>query len=512
MHRSSDWCVDSNGYSIDRCSVILFVMSLGVILFHTQTIRCLLFMLVNITAVVGAAQETGREPQELGTKIERRPFVKIPIRHCVTQFRFSKDETETWCMAGWSGVRRGDDRGRALVYDRHSKSWMDMPLPTDPAVFHDVAFSGDGKTTWIAMSSDDDRGLRVRQRKTGSTEWHALDHMPEHYSVVEKFWLSPDARELWMYTSGCGLIRSVQGTDKIIQYVQSDVRQFDQIRHATLIADYVYDLVFTSDSRYAICAAMGGDDYGITKIDLDSDKSKDFPVSDAIHFEQLVIAPNNKHVWCIGNNSYLWCFDIESETWIHKCSSHDGMPLASIDSLICSPDSRHVWISGYEGVACYSLDQARWRAFTTETFHSGHAIPEISSVPLGLAASGHYVIASHATGLAFFDIAGDCVTSIESNEPNTPSSCTQLVAIPNSQNYLCALEFDSGHGGLYLLETKTRSLKKLFALNAPVTAMAISPSIRAWVAMPGIIYELDCTEQRIIQEHAVTDESTNSSK
>ena len=468
-----------------------------------NSISVSLLLLVTIATSVGSAQETDHEIQKLGTKIERQPRVRFPFRNCVTRFDFSPDGAETWCLAGWSGVRRGDDRGRALVFHQKRKSWVDMPSLTDPAVFHDVAFSGDGKTTWIAMSSDNDRRLRVRQRETGSKVWQTLDRMPEYYSVVEKFWLSPNARELWMYTSDCGLIRSVQGTDKLIQYVQSDFRQFDGIPHSTLNEDYVSDLVFTSNSRYAICAASGGGDYGIAKIDLANDESKNFPVSDAIDFEQLVMAPNNKHVWCIGNNSYLWCFDIESETWIHKCSSHDDMPLSMIDSLVCSPDSQHIWISGSEGVACYSLDSTKWTAFTTENWYSSHTIPEISTVPLATAKNGRNVIASHATGLALLDIDGDLIATIESDEPTIRSSCSQIVAIPNSQDFLCALESGSGRGGLYLLKTKTRSLTKLFELNAPATALAISPSNHAWVAMPGVIYELELTNQRIVQRHSI---------
>ena len=465
--------------------------------------RIALSCLALTVASAGNAQETFPKPKELGTKIERKPFVRIPVRSCVTRIHFSPDRNETWCLAGWSGVRRGDARGRALVFDKKRNNWANLPSPTDPAVFHDVAFSANGKSTWIAMSSDEDRSLRVRKRAVES-EWHSMDNMPADYSVVEKFWHSPNSKELWMYTSDCGLIRLDLGKDKPIQYVKSDFRQFEKVPHRTLNEDYVADLVFTSDSKYAICAASGGGDYGLTKINLSNDVSKPFPVNDAIDFEKLVMAPNDKHVWCVGNNSYLWCFDIESETWIHKCSSHDDMPLSMIDTLVCSPDSRHIWISGTEGIACYSLHKKTWTNYSNPDWYSDHALPAIATVPLVVTSNGRHIISGKGSGVALFDVDGGLVATIESDEPTNRSSCTHIVPIPNTPNFLCSLEFDSGRGGLYLLKTGTRNLKRLFTLNAPATALAISHSNNTWLAMPGFIYELDWKNQKLIQKHSLS--------
>ena len=308
------------------------------------------------------------------------------------------------------------------------------------------------------------------------------------------------------------MIRLDLGKNRSIQYVQSDFRQFEKIPHRTLNEDYVDDLVFTSDSKYAICAASGGGEYGITKINLSTDVSKAFPVTSANDFGKMVVAPNDKHVWCVANNSYLWCFDIETETWIHKCSSNDDMPLSIIDSLVCSPDSRHIWISSTEGVACYSRDKKTWTSYTKQEWYSDHTIPEIATVPLIVTPNGRNIISGHGFGVALFDVDGGLVARIKSDEPTNRSSCTQIVAIPNTPDFLCTLEFGSGRGGLYLLKTETRSLKRLFTLRAPATALAISPSNKTWLGMPGFVYELDWKHQQTVREHSLRNEPVRNVK
>ncbi len=334
------------------------------------------------TGTVGLPAQAFVSAESLGEPFKRTPFERFPEGKCVSQFRFNPDGTEVWCLAGSPIVRRGDSRGRALVFNQTAETWSFLPAVANPAVFHDVAFSGDGKTTWIAMSSDEDRGLRVRQRNAETEEWQNPDRMPPDYTVVERFWLSPNGRELWMDASGCGLIRQELASDRQIQYVQSDFRQFDNTPHGALIEDYVQDLVFTADSKHAVCAAAGGGNQGITSIDLVTNEAKNFPVVDASHFEQLVMAPNDQHVWCIGNNSYLWCFDVKAETWAHQCSSHDGMPMDRMDGLVCSRDSRRIWISGDEGIASYSLDTKQWTRFTGQDWFCDSAIPEELVAPL----------------------------------------------------------------------------------------------------------------------------------
>ncbi len=482
------------------------------VVYRTVVARILLVSIQATVILVSStdAQKDRNQTVSLGTEFVRQPFVALPYRDLVMRFEFSPDGAETWCLCGRLETRRGVNRGRAIVFQQKNKSWRQIPLTKDHAVFHDVMFSANGKTTWIAMSSDDDRGLRIRERKTGSSKWSNLrKRMPKDYSVVEKFWQTPNGRELWLYASDAGVIRWNRQTDRLTQYVQTKVRQIDGIPHATLIEDYVNDLVFTSDSRYAVCAATGGGDHGITKIDLASGKSMNFPVTDASEFERLVMTPDNKHVWCIGD-SYLWCFDLKSESWIHKLS-HDQMPISWIDSLIYSPISNHIWISGFEGTARYSLTLKKWIGYTSKNWQSRHKIPEIATAPLVATVDGKNIIASHSSGVALFSADGEKCEIIKSDNPNSHSSCTHIVPIPKSSDFLCTLEFESGVGGLYRLKTKTRSLEKLFELKAPATALRISSKNRAWIAMPGNIYELDFVAKHKISHHK-TKENLDSQK
>ncbi len=442
------------------------------------------------------AQEADSKVITLGTRFERKPWVRLPWREIVSRFEFSPDGAETWCLAG-SGV----SRGRAIVFHRKKQAWENIPSRNDPGVFCDVAVSPDGKTTWIAVSSDDDQTQRVRQRGTGTKEWLQLSKpMPDH--GVENFWLSPNGHELWMNTVGCGLTRLSLRDHTLLQYVQSEFRQFNGIRQGTLVEDYVHDLVFTSDGKFAICAASGGGDYGITKIELATGKSTNFPVTDAIDFEHLVVSLDNKSVWCIGNNSFLWCFDIESEKWTHKLSSDKDMPISSIDSLVCTRDSNHVWIAGAEGIACYGTGSKKWIGFTTDEWSSDHVIPEFQTVPLLITSDGKYVIAGHATGLALFESDGGQYSTIESDNQKKQSYCSEIVPIPNSTNFLCALEYESGHGGgVFLLDMQTRSLDRLFGVKTPVTALDFSPSNSAWIALPGVVYEIDVSKRSVLRRH-----------
>ena len=459
-----------------------------------------------------SAEDAAGGIQTLGPEFKRRPFQNFPSRECVTRFAFSPDGSETWCLAGSFLVRRGEERGRALVFHQKANTWENIPAVEDPAVFHDVAFSPDGETTWIAMSSDSDRSLRVRERNSGNTDWKPFSiRMPCDYSVVENFWLSPDTHELWMYTSDCGLVRADLSRKAVTQYVQSDVRQFANIPHFSLVEDYVQDLVFALDSTVAICAASGGGEQGITKIELRTGNSKDFPVKDTTDIERLVVSPDGKSVWCIFNNSDLRCFDIQSETWSHKCSSMDGMPLETIDTAVCSQNGKYLWISGSGGIAVYSIENKNWIGFTSDEWQSGFVISEITQVPLAITSDGKSAICGNTSGLGLFDIDGRQVSVIRPTKPSKGLQCSKILPIPRSPDFLCAMEGESG-GGIYLLDARRRTLECVFAMKSPVTAMAFSPSNTVWIAAPGLVIETDFLKKRAIHKHEVNRESINATK
>lgn len=481
-------------YAVNRASLLLLIFGLQVVFSGN------------------ASAQDVRVIQSLGTEFKRKAFQNFPSRECVTRFAFSPDGDEAWCLAGAFGVRRGEERGRAFVFHQKAKSWENIPATEDPAVFNDVAFSADGKTTWIAMSSDRDPNLRVRERRFGTNDWKPFSiRMPAYYSVVENFWLSPNGHELWMYASDCGLVRANLSRNTVTQYVQSDVRQFGNIPHFSLIEDYVVDFLFALDSTVAICAATGGGKQGITKIELRTGNSKDFPAEEATGISHLVMSPDGKSVWCIFENSDLRCFDIVSETWSHHCSSKDGMPIETVDTLVCSPNGKYLWISGSEGLAQYSIETKKWIGFTAEEWRSQFLIPEIARAPLAITSDGKSVICGHTAGLALFDIDGNKDSIIQPAIPSKRVQISMILPIPKTTDFLCAMEFESG-GGIFLLDVKSRSLKCIFTVKSAVTAVAFSPSNNLWIATPGFVYETDFLRKCVIHERELNDESADTKK
>ena len=493
---------------------------LTVILRALLSAVCLVILLQNpceSPARAAFAQETDKRPRSVPTLGNERGDLygdtfgkhtgeRPHIRNWVMRIEFSPHSREVWCLAGYSGVRRGKDRGRAIIFSRDSGTWENVPEPDGASVFHDVAFSDDG-TTWISMSSDDDRALRILERRRPAKEWKAFSvAMPRYYSVVERLWQTPNGRELWLYASDCGLIRVERSHDAVSQYVHSEVRRFDGIPHFPLIDDYVEDLVFTLDSGTAICAASGGGPNGITTIDLSSGKSKNYRVPDSvtIPIERLILSPDNRTVWCIGNYSYLWAFDIEAESWTHECViTRDEMPTPYFDSLALSHDGEYVWIANNSGVACYSVAERQWIMLSDEEWYQACIFEEVSRSVIEISPDSRWVITGHARGVAIHEIDGSEYTVIETPglKSTSRSCCSHILRIPGSDDFVVALEYDGG-GGIYVFDGRTRRLHKRFALNQPITTMAFSDPESLWVAVVGTIYELDLATCSIEREHS----------
>lgn len=422
------------------------------------------------------AEETAGEPPALGNRFVRAPWKPFSYGDCVRRFEFSPRGEEVWCIAGHSVM--GPERCRAFIYSVPARQWQTLPAAGDRAALRDVAFSRDGKTTWLSLYTERHPQSHLRQRETGAKDWRPFAvSVPEFLTNADRWWSTPNGRELWLNTAGAGLTRVKLQPAGLIQYVRSKVRRVSGVRHETLVEDYAADLVFTADSQFAICAASGGGNYGITKIDLVSDRARNFPVEDAIDFERLVMSPDNKRVWCVGNNSFLWCFDIGAEAWTHRCSSDDGMPIESIRSLVCSPDSRQVWIASDFGIGCYSTETKLWTGFTAEAWQADFAIPEIQEAALALTADGRQVVAGHAQGVAVFAIDGAEHFTLKSDLTKGPTSCSQIVPIPKTNQLLCALEYESGQGALYLLSPQARTLERLVALNGAPSRPWPSPRL-----------------------------------
>jgi hypothetical protein len=179
-----------------------------------------------------------------------------PITQPVGRLAFSPDGSEVWCFMGSPLPLRGEDRGRAAVLYPETGAWEEIPDPHTIRCLHDVVFTKDGRTTWIALSSDDEPAVGVLMRTRGDRQWRPLSwRIPEHATHVARLWLAPKEDELWVSLDGCGLLRLVLTTGELTQYVLSSFREMDGVRHQPLATDYAWDLSFSADGTQALCGA-----------------------------------------------------------------------------------------------------------------------------------------------------------------------------------------------------------------------------------------------------------------
>jgi hypothetical protein len=70
--------------------------------------------------------------------------------------------------------------------------------------------------------------------------------MPKFYSTIEQFWLSPKGDELWMKSSGCGLLRAKLASGEVTQYVKSDCADSQGRVHAAwCVKEETYTAIVT---------------------------------------------------------------------------------------------------------------------------------------------------------------------------------------------------------------------------------------------------------------------------
>ncbi len=234
-----------------------------------------------------------------------------PIAYKVTDLLFNPDGSEVWCMMKDShGFQQP-----AVVLHPESGKWEEIPDPQSGRGFNQVLFSEDGKTSWLLLDNYPDSP--ILERTAQNKQWRPINtKMPEYY-LAEKAWLSPDEKELWVDNVGCGLLRVIRDTDEVTQYTNEDFRQIKGVAHFTLVGDYVNDLVFTYDGKYAICSAAGGDNNGITIIDRETGQSINYPTEwdvDELHLE------DDGKTLCFRSGYAMSpkVFDIETRKWLDE--------------------------------------------------------------------------------------------------------------------------------------------------------------------------------------------------
>jgi hypothetical protein len=247
-----------------------------------------------------------------GKVLARTGRTACPIAEKVARFVFSPDCGEVWCIqqdnGGWQSTA-------AVLYPK-LKTWEEVPDPRMERRINDVAFSLDGNTTWLSITPDaNSRGLLERTR--ADRQWKpARLPMWEHYSEIKRLWLSPNGQELWLNEDyGCGLFRIKLAGKQVSQYVKSDVRQEKVEKHHALFGDVVKDLIFTPDSRYAVCSASDSGKDGLTLIDLKTGEPESFPIDGDV--DSIFLSVYFRTVVCnVQGHSEFMYFDIETRKWV----------------------------------------------------------------------------------------------------------------------------------------------------------------------------------------------------
>lgn len=135
--------------------------------------------------------------------------------------------------------------------------------------------------------------------------------MPDFYTP-RKLSLSPDQKELWVDADGCGAYRIMLDTPKKkpTQYVKSSFRASEN--EATIVTirdDYVQNVLFTPDNRYAIFS-VGVHDSAMVVVDRTTGKMQQYPIEYDVR--ELVWQGNAIRGQTGRNVDYL--FDVEKRT------------------------------------------------------------------------------------------------------------------------------------------------------------------------------------------------------
>jgi hypothetical protein len=382
----------------------------------------------------------------------------------VTRFIVAPDGSEVWCAMehepGWY-----DYSMAARVLHCREGRWEQVPDAKEGGQFYDAAFSSDGKKVWASYYSKKANAHLLKERTPGEWPWRPV-RFDLHDEQIEKLRLTPDGGELWLINNG--LFRVKLGTGKVSQYVESDFRAIDGFERHVLLGDSVSDLVFTADRAIALCL-----DAGITTIDLHSGASRDFPTGLDKWLERLVLTPDNRTAWCIFNHSYVWRFDIRAERWTQKLA-REGPCWAPASA----PDGQYLW-AYWPKLCVYSAASERWREFPGEDWLS-----EVTSPPLCVTTDGKTVLCGHDRGLALFAIDGSRCEVLQPDAKAESCVVGQILPVPRTGDYVCSISYP-GSDGLYRIDVKNRTLRKLSSLNGhPITALAIGRDGYIWAATP----------------------------
>jgi len=407
-----------------------------------------------------------------------------PVTANVRRFIMAPDGSEIWCVQDEGG---GHNRS-AAVFRFRAGQWLEVPPAGSGREFKDVLFSPDGKRCWLSTYNRQSHRYELLQRSDTNLPWEPLHaKLPEYYGWAERFWLRPNGDELWV-DSRPGLLRIKLASGAVSQYGSAENPREGIAERHDLVASYVNDLVFTPDGRYALCAATGGGEDGLSLIDLVSGKSRSF--AEPRHLWKMELSADGNTAWCFVYDGRLWAFDVRKGNWSLKLNLPANTSFDTIDSLAVSADGKTIWARSKIEMIRYGVADEKWSKFEGENWWTHVHDP----APLALSGEGNTVICGHKNGIALLSMDGKLERVLQGRSAETFYNLTNILAIPRSQDFLCVLtagtERYANAGELYRLDFKAGELHRLVELTGHVTAMAMGHDGLAWIALPGAVIRI----------------------
>ncbi len=408
------------------------------------------------------------------------------------------DGSEVWCVAG---VNSGPTR--AFVFRTATRQWHVVPEDRSQE-FISVAFSSDAQQSWMAVFGNE--GVSVFQRRDNQIRWSPIQaKIPRRLLGWPKIWVRPNHPEIWLNDTD-GLLRIKLETGTVSRY--SSNGRFGIRKPFTILGNGVFDLLFNPDGTTVTCVATGRGN-GLSLIDLNSGQTTNFPVSEKIVFERLVLGRDGRTVWCIGNNSDLWAFDVKSQRWIQKFSEDKNFASGAVDGvrtvLRFSKDGDFIWLRGRGYLGVYNTKKGKWHGCEVDLrqFESHEFDTKSYEMPLEISENGQLVLTSNDCGLAIYSIHGYFCRALKPHGIDGPTYVSRILPI-TGDCYACTFIHKRGCS-LYQFNLGKNKFRHLLTVEKPITALKVADTGSVWVAVPGIVREIAIDTGRLIHEYHLTD-------
>lgn len=402
-----------------------------------------------------------------------------PVWEPVSKFTFAPDGSEVWCLQEGT---LGSGTSAAVLQPNRAR-WEVVPDVIEYANSPCVASSSDGRTLWRVCNQDGERS--VCQRVPGSVEWKPfwLD-TEDHPTWVKAVWPSPNGTDLWIKDGYRGLCRvRLPDPEKAASPEEAGGRQADL--SFAIGSEAVHACLFALDGAVVLCSVNEGENHWVTRIDLATGVATNHSTDD-VSIDAILLAPDGRTVWCVSSDLAIRAMDVETGKWVCREAAREGGLLGGcLWEAVFSPDGAFLWLRGSNGLACYCVQDHSWKDFVGEAWRCRNGEPAFCLTP-----NGKHIACAHGLGLALIEVDGRDfrVVSPGGNAPG--SLVTRVVPVPQPGGLVCSVTRSEG-AELYYVDPESAEPRKLKELKGPVTAMAVDPQGRLWVAVATRLLCLD---------------------